>query len=45
MPYEILAKYLDQIGLKLVRSSANKPLVYSIRTGWYIGTTEEGGVS
>jgi hypothetical protein len=44
MPYNILAKYLDQVSLKLFRSSPDKPLVYSIRTGGHIRTTEECGV-
>src|ERR1700688_2438423 len=44
MPHNILAKYPDQISLKLFRSSPNKSLVYSIRTGGNIRTTEECGV-
>jgi hypothetical protein len=44
MPYNILAKYLDQISLKLFRSSPSKLFVYSIRGGWYIRTTESCGV-
>src|ERR1700684_3780851 len=44
MPDNILVKYFDQISLKLFRSSPNKLFVYSIRGGWYIRTTEAGGV-
>src|ERR1700729_741 len=44
MPHNILAKYLDQISLKLFRSSPNSSLVYSIRTGGNIRTTEACGV-
>jgi hypothetical protein len=44
MPYKIFAKYFDQVGFKLVRSSPDKRFVYSIRTGRYIRTTEECGV-
>jgi hypothetical protein len=40
MPHKILAKYLGQISLKLFRSSPHKLFVYSIRTGWYIRTTD-----
>jgi hypothetical protein len=44
MPYKILAKYLDQIGLKLFRSSPSKLFAYSIRTRRHIRTAEECGV-
>src|SRR5580692_373680 len=44
MPDNILVKYFDQISLKLFRRSPNKLFVYSIRGGWYIRTTEAGGV-
>jgi hypothetical protein len=44
MPHQILAKYVDQISLKLFRSSPNKLFVYSIRAGRYVRTTEECGV-
>jgi hypothetical protein len=44
MPHKILAKYLDQLSLKLFRSSPNELFVDSIRTGWHIGTTEAFGV-
>src|SRR5580704_5475314 len=40
MPHKILAKYLDQISLKLFRGSASTLFVYSIRGGWYIWATE-----
>jgi hypothetical protein len=44
MPHKILAKDLDQISLKLFRSSPDKLLVYSIRAGWHIRTTQECGI-
>src|SRR5580704_4456484 len=44
MPHQILAKYVDQLSLKLFRSSPNQLFVHSIRAGWYIRTTEECGV-
>jgi hypothetical protein len=44
MPHNILAKYLDQISLKLIRSSPNQPFVYSIRTGGNIRAAEACGV-
>jgi hypothetical protein len=44
MSHKILAKYFDQLSLKLFRSSANELFVYSIRAGWYIRTTEACGV-
>src|ERR1700733_9596897 len=44
MPDNILAKYLDQISLKLFRSSPSKLFVYSIRRGWYIRAAEACGV-
>ena len=44
MPHDILAKYLDEIGLKFLRSSPSKLFVYSIRAGGYIRTAEACGV-
>jgi hypothetical protein len=44
MPDKILAKYLDQLSLKLFRSSPHKIFVYSIRAGGYIRTTDACGV-
>jgi hypothetical protein len=44
MPHNILAKYLDQLSLKLFRSSPSKLFAYSIVAGWYVRTTEESGV-
>jgi hypothetical protein len=44
MPHKILAEYLDQLSLKLFRSSSNKLFVNSIRGGWYIRATEACGV-
>ena len=44
MPHNLLAKYLDQISLKLFRSSTSKLFVYSVRAGWYIRTTDACGV-
>jgi hypothetical protein len=41
MPHNILANYLDQLSLKLFRSSLDKPFIYCIRAGWHIRTTEE----
>src|ERR1700733_4434043 len=41
MPHNILAEYLDQISLKLFRSSPSKLFVYSIRAGGDIRTAEE----
>jgi hypothetical protein len=41
MPHNIFAKYLDQLSLKLFRSSPNELFVYSIRAGWYIRTTQK----
>jgi hypothetical protein len=44
MPHNILAKNLDQLFLKLFRSSPYELFVYSIRAGWHIRTTEACGV-
>src|SRR5580692_12776782 len=38
MPHHILAEYLDQISLKLLRSSPSKLFVYCIGTGRHIRT-------